>query len=109
MSKRIQSEPFQNATAVLELDDQWPIAWHEIALSFVKADGTPYTAAVTGSATMTATGFGADKAEAGANPLDLSTQRRWAPFMSGIKEITVTTTGMPADAYCIVTLLTSPV
>lgn len=109
MSKRIQSEPFQNGTAVLELGDQWPIAWHEIALSFFKQDGTPYTAAMTGSATMTATGAFADKPEAGANPLDLATQRRWAPFMSGIKEVSVTTTGMPADAYCVATLLTAPV
>jgi hypothetical protein len=103
-----QSGPFTNATATIEMGSDAALAWHEIALSFTKASGEPY-GALTGSATMTATGAFSDLPEAGANPLDLATQRRWAPFLSGVREVTVTVTGTPADAICVATVTTSSV
>jgi hypothetical protein len=101
-----QSAPFLNGTAVIAMGADSVLAWHEIALSFQTANGLPY-GAVTGSATMTATGAFADLPEAGANALDLTAQRRWAPFMSGVSEIAITVTGAPADAYCVATVTTS--
>lgn len=84
----------------------WPeiaLVWHEIALSFQKSDGTPY-GALTGSAAMSAVGVGSDLEQDGSNPLDLSTQRRWAPFMSAIGQLSITVAGIPADAFCIATV-----
>lgn len=101
-----KSDPFQNGTYVIPLGTDNVVAWHEIALSFQKADGSPY-GAVTGSATMSAMGTGSDLAEVGANPLDLATERRWAPFMSGVREVSITVTGAPADAYCVASVTTS--
>lgn len=102
-----QTDPFQNGTASVLMEGDAVLAWHEIAMSFKKADGTDY-GAVTGTATMAVVGAFSDLPEAGANPLDLTTQRRWAPFMSGVKEVSVTVTGAPADAYCVVSVLTAP-
>jgi hypothetical protein len=103
-----QSAPFANGTAVIPLGAGAGLAWHEIALSFFAVDGvTPYPGAVTGSATMSAIGAFSDVEEAGANPLDLATQRRWAPFMSGVRQISVTVAGAPADARCVATVTTS--
>jgi hypothetical protein len=100
-----QSTPFQNGSATIQMRGDDTLAWHELSLSFQKADTTPY-GAVTGSATMSVIGTGSDLEEAGANPLDLATQRRWAPFLSGISQVTVTVTGAPADAFCVATIAT---
>lgn len=102
-----KSIPFANGTMVIDMGLDTEIAWHEIALSFQTTAGLPF-GAVTGTATMTATGTHADLAEAGANSLDLASQRRWAPFLSGVKQVSVTVAGAPAGARCVATVTTSP-
>jgi hypothetical protein len=102
-----QSQPFQNGTATIDIGVRYLPCWNEVSLSFQKADGTPYTGAMTGSATIEAMGSFADVWEQGANPLDLTTERRWAPFLSGIQAVRITVTGAPADAYCVATLATN--
>lgn len=98
-----QSAPFTNGTATILMGNESELRWHEIALSFQAANGIEY-GPVTGSATMSAIGAFADLPEAGANPLDLTTQRRWAPFMSAVKSVSVTVTGAPANAFCVATV-----
>lgn len=100
-----KSIPFANGTMVIDMGLDTDIAWHEIALSFQTTAGLPF-GAVTGTATMAATGTYADLAEVGANPLDLTAQRRWAPFMSGVKSVSVTVAGAPAGARCVATVTT---
>lgn len=99
------STPFLNGETIIPMDDQAWLTWREVALSFQKADGTPYTDAVTGAATIEIQGAYADVWEDGQNPLDLATDRRWAPFLTGLSQVKVTVTGAPSDAYCVVTVI----
>jgi hypothetical protein len=102
-----QSQPFQNGTATIDVGAEATLSWHEVALTFQMADGTPYLGTMAGSATIEAMGAFADVWEPGANPLDLTTERRWAPFLSGVRGIRITVTGAPTDAYCVATVASS--
>lgn len=99
------------APGVITMGTDAALQWHEIALTFYDADGvTPYSGSLPldGTATMEAVGAFSDLAEAGANPLTLATERRWAPFLSGVKSVTVTLVGTVAGAYCIATVTSEP-
>lgn len=106
-----QSELFSVAApAVINMGTDSGLMWHEIALAFYNADGTPYTGSLplAGTATMEAVGAFSDLPESGANPLTLATERRWAPFLSGVKSVTVTLVDTVAEAYCIATVTSEP-
>lgn len=103
----VQSDKFTNGAKIIELGRLTAYATREVALSFYHDNGLPYGTLATGTATIDAMGAGADQWEAGANPLNLATgQRRWAPFDSAVTQLRVTVASAPADAYCVVTVVT---